>query len=284
MLKSVYVVAYLTIAIIVTIQSVLDLFNGAPLLPTLGVLLTSAPITLTIGQMMVLNNKARTPDKLNTVAVLSLVGLVITTYHYYGAGGDMGPLSVAALMTGLYYLYDYWYARLDRTASNVKLGAPLPAFALTLAGGETMASDDLKGSPSILLFYRGNWCPLCVAQIKELAARYNELKQQGVRVLLVSPQSQRHTKSIAAKFDAAMEFAEDAGNEAAKALGIENQFGTPFGMQALGYKSHTVMPTVIILDADGVVQWVHETDNYRVRPEPDTFFTVLREKKLIPAD
>ena len=54
-------------------------------------------------------------------------------------------------------------------------------------------------------------------------------------------------------------------------------------MQALGYDSDTVMPTVIITDREGRVVWTDETDNYRVRPEPETFLQVLREHDLIDA-
>jgi beta-lactamase superfamily II metal-dependent hydrolase len=36
------------------------------------------------------------------------------------------------------------------------------------------------------------------------------------------------------------------------------------------------MPTVIITDKQGTVVWTHETDNYRVRPEPETFLEVIR--------
>lgn len=70
---------------------------------------------------------------------------------------------------------------------------------------------------------------------------------------------------------------QDAGNEAAKTLGIDARFGTPMGMQAFGYDSHTVLPTVIITDASGLVIWTDETDNYRVRPDPETYLKVLKE-------
>ena len=48
------------------------------------------------------------------------------------------------------------------------------------------------------------------------------------------------------------------------------------GFGLLGYESDTVFPTVLVLDALGVIRWVDQTDNYRVRPEPDTFLPVLR--------
>jgi len=44
----------------------------------------------------------------------------------------------------------------------------------------------------------------------------------------------------------------------------------------MGYDTEAPMPTVIITDANGRVHWADETDNYRVRPEPETFLKVLK--------
>ena len=49
----------------------------------------------------------------------------------------------------------------------------------------------------------------------------------------------------------------------------------PLGMEAMGYAADTVMPTVIITDAQHNIIWLDETDNYRVRPEPETFLRVI---------
>lgn len=75
----------------------------------------------------------------------------------------------------------------------------------------------------------------------------------------------------------------DEGNIAARALGIDNPDGLPMGMQMLGYDSETVLPTVIITDKNGQILWTHETDNYRVRPEPEVFLAVLRDHKVASA-
>ena len=55
------------------------------------------------------------------------------------------------------------------------------------------------------------------------------------------------------------------------------------GLQALGYASDTVMPTVVITAPGGRILWADETDNYRVRPEPDTYLAVLRRGGLVAA-
>ena len=281
MLKSIYIVTYLTIASIVSIATVSALFSGEFVTANVGVLLASGPIVLMIGRIMLLEDRARTGNRLWFILVSGLIGLAVVASQFVVGQAMIEQVAAAALMVLLYLGYDYWYSRLDRSQSRIEVGATLPEFTLYNVEGGEVPSGSLKGQPAIFMFYRGNWCPLCIAQIKEVAARYNELKEKGVRVFMVSPQPESHTRKLAKKFDAAMDFLRDEGGAAAKALGIDNRFGTPFGMQALGYESDTVLPTVIITDGDGVVQWVDETDNYRVRPEPDTFFEILSQKGLI---
>lgn len=49
------------------------------------------------------------------------------------------------------------------------------------------------------------------------------------------------------------------------------------GMEVLGYDSDTVMPTVIMTDATGKILFADLTDNYRLRPEPETFLKVFSQ-------
>jgi peroxiredoxin len=123
-----------------------------------------------------------------------------------------------------------------------------------------------------------------MAQIKELAARYQDLDALGIRVALIAPQPHDNTVELARKYAVNFDFLTDTGNAAARALGIENINGTPMGMQMFGYENDTVLPTVVITDRDGKVVWTHETDNYRIRPEPDLFLDVLRRHNVVPAE
>ncbi len=141
--------------------------------------------------------------------------------------------------------------------------------------GRTLSSGSFSGQPALWLFYRGNWCPLCMAQIEEVAERYRELAARGVEVLLVSPQPAEHSRKLAARFDVPMRFLVDPGNRAARALGILAADGVPLGMQMFGYDTETVLPTVLLVDAEGRILWSDQTDNYRIRPEPETFLAVL---------
>ena len=102
----------------------------------------------------------------------------------------------------------------------------------------------------------------------------------GVRVALISPQPYAKNTQLAEKLGVNFEFLTDEDNIAARILRIDESHGLPMGLQMLGYDSNTVLPTVVILDKNGRVIWVHETDNYRIRPEPDVYLDVLRRHQL----
>ncbi len=114
-----------------------------------------------------------------------------------------------------------------------------------------------------------------MSQIREIAARYKELARRKVEVVLVSPQPHGHTRSLARQFDVAFHFLVDVDNRAARALGIASKGGLPAGLEIMGYDRDTVLPTAILTDESGRIMFLDQTDNYRVRPEPDTFLQVL---------
>lgn len=173
--------------------------------------------------------------------------------------------------------YDFWYSQLGGTEhSQIEVGKPLPEFELENPdGGEKVSSSQFQGHPLFLMFYRGNWCPLCTAQIREIAGQYQQLHDRGVRMVFASPQSQKHTRQIAAKFDVPLEFLCDPGGRAARQLGLLHVDGIPPGMGNLGFESDTVFPTIVVADADGTVRYAEVSDNYRVRPEPASYLKLL---------
>jgi peroxiredoxin len=162
-----------------------------------------------------------------------------------------------------------------RFAAALAIGAMLPGdLRFTEHGHGPIAAADLRGQPTVWLFYRGNWCPLCMAQVGEIAARWRDVEALGAQVVLVSPQDEAHTRSLAARHGVAFRYLRDEGLEAARRLGIANDDGTPAGM--IGYESDTVLPTLVVTDGDGRIAYADQTDNYRVRPTPDTVLAALR--------
>jgi len=191
-----------------------------------------------------------------------------------GFAGVVAPGLVAVVSLVLVGLYVGWYSPNGRElVADLAVGAVFPDVEFRDLNGGAVRSTDWRGRSTIVLFYRGNWCPLCNVQVKELAAGYRDIEAAGAQVVLVSPQSADHSRDLAAKFEAPMTFLVDEGNSAARQLGIQHPGGTPLGL--MGYDSETVLPTAVVIDSEGEVRFSDQTDNYRIRPDPALFMEVL---------
>lgn len=284
LLKSMFMTSYMMMTMAVSGYAAWSLLHGGNRAAWMGAMLTAAPAMMVLVWLMMMKNVARTNAHFPLMNLLGVMGMALAGWGGFAQGaGAVAPMLAVAGWVG-FLLYVYWYSSFGRTPTlQLAIGAPLPEFAVTDAKGATLSSSSFSGKPSILVFYRGNWCPFCMAQVKELAARYKELDALGVRVALVSPQPYGKNLHLAEKFAVNLEFLTDEDNVAARILKIDNAHGLPMGMQMMGYDSDTVLPTVIITDKNGKVVWVHETDNYRIRPEPDVYLDVLRRHQLVSA-
>ncbi len=213
---------------------------------------------------------------------LAALGVMIAGWEQFLEGvTDWAPLSVALVNTAIMVLYVFWYSRFGRIESmQLGVGNKLPEFSLQSSEGDEVGSEDFLGSPAVLLFYRGNWCPLCMAQIREIAGRYREMDDMGVKVALISPQPDQYSKHLAGMHDVPFHFLVDAENSFAESLGIAVDHGVPVGVMG-GYAPNTVMPTVVVTNASGTIVFSDQTDNYRVRPEPDVFLAILRRSGAV---
>ena len=275
-IKAAYVSLYLTLIWGISLWAVWQLWTGENRLAWSGVLLTAAPVALGIGLMMIKPVIARTRANLPEAHALILAGLALTAAGIWQSGNGMPALPAVLSYLG-FLLYVFWYSRYGRSSSeSLQTGKRLPDFSLVDESGQAVPIHTLISKPSVLLFYRGNWCPLCMAQIREIAAQYQEITAMGADVLLISPQPEDNTRALAQRMKVAFRYLSDPGNQAARTLGIASEFGIPTGLEVLGYDTEAPMPTVIITDAEGRVIWADETDNYRVRPEPGVFLEVLK--------
>lgn len=274
--KSIFVSLYLAGAVAATVFAVNAAWETRQYLAWGGVLLAYVPVLAVLGYLVLDRRTARTSRRLPMLVALGVVGVMASGWCYI-RGGEPLALWLAAAGLAAFAAYDWWYSSFSRRGSaRLQVGRHLPDFELLDEHGKKTRSLELTRTPVIWMFYRGNWCPLCMAQIRELAPEYRQLEAIGVRVALVSPQPHEKTIALARKFDVRFDFLTDEGNRAARALGIAQEYGVPMGMQVLGYDSETVLPTVVITEAGGRILWAHETDNYRVRPEPGVYLDRLR--------
>lgn len=274
-IKSYYVLPFFIGTMTLMISAIVSLASDGFHWGWAGIVLITVPLMVFLGATVAsLFKGARL--RVPVCTTLGIAGLVMALYGLFGAGESALTVFLAALGFAGYWLYEFWYARFGRaTVAALAPGQPLPDFPLEQHDGSPVMAHSFKGQPTIFLFFRGNWCPLCMTQIREIAGQYQELDRRGAQVVLISPQAHGQTEKLAAKYDVPFHFMVDAGNKAAQQLGIAHPDGLPMGMGLMGYEDDLVMPTVVIADKDGIILFADQTDDYRVRPEPSTFLAVL---------
>jgi peroxiredoxin len=271
--KSLYISAYISTAVTGLLWSLFVVAEGGAGSPWLGTAISCAGPVLFFATVFALPI-ARTSANLHPVLGAGVIGTAVAVAS---SGSVLDPAVLVAALCGVAgtLVYVHWYSRYGAPANDaLGVGRTLPDFPLVEEGRE-INSRDLAGRPALWIFYRGNWCPLCVAQIGEICAQYRSLAQHGIEVFLVSPQPEENLASLRARCDAPMRYLTDRGSRAAAALGILVRDGIPAGLQALGYDSDTTRPTVFITDREGRIAYLDMTDNYRVRPEPAQYLPIL---------
>lgn len=269
-LKPYFVTPYLMVVFLTFLHSCYELFSSGFTSAWLGAVIALAPAVVFFLSVF-LAGRARTSANLPTLWIGALIGSGVALM----LPGSSLP-KIYALAIGLLgsLLYVFWYSRFgDRSNQQLVEGNTLPDFVLHDADGGEISAAQIRQQPALLLFFRGNWCPLCMAQIGEIAEQYKELDRRGVKVYLVSPQSEENTQTLANRFEVPMNFLIDHGSQVARQLGIIHEQGLPVGVS--GYDKDTIMPTALLTDEGGKILFVDLTDNYRVRPEPETFLKLF---------
>ncbi len=281
-LKSFFIFPAALISVLLLIWALIEVVAGGPdRTAWLGAAISALPLPFLMLRLMV-KPVERTSENLPLLLMLSALGVMVAAWEQFMEGvTGWTPLSVALVNAAIMLLYIFWYSRFGRIESmQLGVGNKLPHFSLKDIEGNEVGSEDLTGSPAVLLFYRGNWCPLCMAQIREIAGRYQEMNDMGIKVALISPQPDEQSRNLAGVHDVPFHFLVDAENKFAESLGIAVDYGVPVGIMG-NYAPHTVMPTVVVTNADGTIVFSDQTDNYRVRPEPDMFLAILRRSGAI---
>ncbi len=277
LLKSIFIGTLPFLGLYLAIDSGIRLVNNFSF-TTLSLWIASMTLVVFFS-LIFLYKRARTDENLSAYSLTILFSMILSMYGYLQTGSVTKDVLFLAVVVVAWAAYVRWYSRFSsREKEGLKVGQFLPPFEIEDIEQNRLSTQDFRGHISLLLFYRGNWCPLCMAQIKEVAEEYKQLAEMGVKTYLISPQPASHSSSLSRKFKLDFNYLVDKGNKVAKELGIYAKNGLPMGLQVLGYDSDTVLPTVLVLDKEGKIIFADLTDNYRIRPEPATFLKIIKAK------
>ncbi|OUM44889.1 peroxiredoxin-like family protein [Arthrobacter sedimenti] len=165
-------------------------------------------------------------------------------------------------------------------SSVVSTGDVLPeAMLLTASSEEVRLSDALSAAPTVLVFYRGAWCPYCNITLRTYQRELlPALAEQGIRLVAVSPQHPEGSEATSQGGQLGFDVLSDPANTLASALGIvtapspearraHTQLGFEVSDSNADGTAAVPFPTVLLVDAAGVVRFVDIRTDYTSRTE-----------------
>lgn len=160
----------------------------------------------------------------------------------------------------------------------LRRGQPLPDFSAEDEQGDPVRSTELHGSPAVLLFVRGSWCPFCSAQVEDLTRYYKDIIDLGARLVLVTPKPLETTRRVAEFFEVEFDFWLDDSLTVARELGLVQESGVPSDYEK-EYGGDTLWPTTIVADPAGIITYVNLAKTLADRPNPKELLQAIKDQQ-----
>jgi peroxiredoxin len=155
-------------------------------------------------------------------------------------------------------------------------GSPLPDFQATDEQGNPVYSVGLHGSPTVILFVRGNWCPFCSRQVSNLTQHYRDIVGLGAKLILITPKPLETTRRVAEFFNVEFDFWLDDELTLTRQLGLLQEGGVP-GSYNKEYGKDTVWPTALVVDGAGIISYTALSKHISDRPDPELLLREVRK-------
>jgi peroxiredoxin len=176
-------------------------------------------------------------------------------------------------------------AATDDAAGRIAVGDVLPSATLPDALGRAVT---LPAGPTVVVFYRGAWCPYCNVALAAYQAEVLPVAREvGAQLVAVSPQAPDGSLTIAEKNGLEFPVLTDAASAYARSLGLvfdltsevqdaQLALGNDFTAINAGSDWSLPKPTVIVTDVEGIVRFVDTRPDYTQRTEPAAIVNALR--------
>lgn len=177
---------------------------------------------------------------------------------------------------------------LPKTAFDISpllIGEKIPMITLTSSENKKIdLSSVLLGKKTILVFYRGGWCPYCNVQLSALSEAESELLLLGYQLVAVSPDAPKQLQSTTEKEKLKYTLLSDSRGELSKAVGIA--FQSPENYLPIITKGSDgvnqfflPVPTVLIIDKDGSIKFEHITPDFKNRISSELLLSAAKALK-----
>ncbi len=172
-----------------------------------------------------------------------------------------------------------------QTAADVcplKVGMEIPDVELQNAQGElTSVRTLLSEKPTLLVFYRGSWCPYCNVHLAKLQEAEDKLIELGFQVVAISPDVPMNLQKAIEKNDLQYTLLSDNELKLTAAMGLAyrvsdatftryKERGLDLEEASGGNDHHGLpVPAAYLIDKEGLVHFNYVNPNYKTRIDPN---------------
>ncbi|MQA74988.1 MAG: redoxin domain-containing protein [Solirubrobacterales bacterium] len=147
----------------------------------------------------------------------------------------------------------------------IEPGTPAPEFTLTDQDGDEVSLSDLRGERVVLVFYPADFSPVCSDQLSIYQEVEPEIAARGARLVGISVDSSWAHRAFADKLGLEITLLSDfhPKGEVTRAYGAY--------IEQRGHPNRSL----VLIDAEGVVRWVHESPTPLEIPGANLIFDAL---------
>lgn len=180
------------------------------------------------------------------------------------------------------------YAQLPEKAADISpllIGETIPDAVLKSPDANDHSILGIIGEkPTILLFYRGGWCPFCNAQLAEVQTIENQIIELGYQIIAISPDAPENLKVTDEQHKLTYSLYADSEGTLAKSIGIAFKSPEKYGFM-LSEKSGGLndgflpVPSVFVVDKSGKILFEYINPDYKTRLSSSLLLAVLKNLK-----
>ncbi|PHN03654.1 peroxiredoxin-like family protein [Flavilitoribacter nigricans] len=180
------------------------------------------------------------------------------------------------------------HAQIAEKAEDVApllVGETFPNIEVIGTDEQTIGFLEVLGKkPTVLIFYRGGWCPYCSAHLQDLGEIELDIIELGYQVIAVSPDRIDKLKDIELMDDINYRLYSDASGELMQATGIAFKAPERYGERLLDWSGgkndgFLPVPSVFIVNQEGLIEFEYINPNYKQRMSGALLLAVLRVLK-----
>ncbi|MBC8266967.1 MAG: AhpC/TSA family protein [Flavobacteriales bacterium] len=179
-------------------------------------------------------------------------------------------------------------AQTAKDLNGLKVGEKAPFFtAKDQNGKEFSLETELQKGAVVIIFYRGQWCPICNKHLSNLQDSLELIYEKGATVIAISPEKSEFLLKTQKKTKAEFTLLYDEDYKIAKAFDV---IFNPTKMQLFMYNKllradlknaqtddseQLPIPATFVINKEGIIIWRHFDPNYKKRSSVNAILDAL---------